>query len=55
MLLPAWLPLTARLEHAFAAQAGSLPEATRRLLLIAALNDGTSLHETLDGGQKRYR
>jgi DNA-binding CsgD family transcriptional regulator len=46
-LLPAWLPLTARLEHAFAAQASELPEATRRLLLVAALNDGGSLSETL--------
>jgi len=46
-LLPAWLPLTARLEHAFAAQVGELPAATRRLLLIAALNDGGSLSETL--------
>ncbi|WP_028063673.1 ATP-binding protein [Solirubrobacter soli] len=46
-LLPAWLPLTARLEHAFAAQVGELPEGTRRLLLVAALNDGASLSEAL--------
>ncbi len=47
-LLPAWLPLTARLEHAFAAQVGGLPEPTRRLLLVAALNDGSALSETLE-------
>lgn len=46
-LLPAWLPLTARLEHAFAAHASGLPAATRRVLLTAALNDGSSLSETL--------
>jgi DNA-binding CsgD family transcriptional regulator len=46
-LLPAWLPLTARLEHAFAAQVGGLPDPTRRLLLVAALNDGSALSETL--------
>jgi DNA-binding CsgD family transcriptional regulator/tetratricopeptide (TPR) repeat protein len=50
-LLPAWLPLTARLEHAFAAQVGGLPEPTRRLLLVAALNDGTALSETLKAAE----
>ena len=53
-LLPAWLPLTARLEHAFAAQVGELPAATRRLLLVAALNDGGSLSESADRRRKRY-
>lgn len=43
-----WLPLTARLEYAFAARVSGLPERTRTLLLVAALNDVPSLSETLD-------
>ena len=39
-LLPAWLPLTTRLEQAFAARVAGLPTATRTLLLVAALDDG---------------
>ena len=39
-LLPAWLPLTTRLEQAFAARVAGLPIATRTLLLVAALDDG---------------
>ena len=39
-LLPAWLPLTTRLEQAFAARVAGLPTATRVLLLVAALDDG---------------
>ena len=53
-LLPAWLPLTARLEHAFAAQVGELPEPTRRLLLIAALNDRAVLERGPDGGRTPF-
>jgi DNA-binding CsgD family transcriptional regulator/tetratricopeptide (TPR) repeat protein len=47
---PAWLPLTTRLEHAFEARVLGLPAATRSLLLIAALNDGERLSETLEAG-----
>ena len=41
------LPLTARLEQAFAAQQSGLPETTRAVLLAAAANDGTALAEVL--------
>jgi DNA-binding NarL/FixJ family response regulator len=41
------LPLTARLEHAFAGRARALPGPTRALLLVAALNDREDLRETL--------
>jgi DNA-binding CsgD family transcriptional regulator len=41
------LPLTARLERAFAAQESGLPETTRAVLLAAAANDGTALPEVL--------
>jgi DNA-binding CsgD family transcriptional regulator len=37
------LPLTARLEHAFAARATELPSATRAALLVAAAHDGDDL------------
>ncbi|HTI34179.1 MAG TPA: AAA family ATPase, partial [Miltoncostaea sp.] len=37
-------PLTARLERTFAQRCAELPEPTRRLLLIAALEDGGALH-----------
>ncbi|SNY72211.1 ATP-binding protein [Paractinoplanes atraurantiacus] len=40
-------PLSDRLEEAFAARVARLPAATRRLLLVAALNDGDALSETL--------
>ena len=46
--LPAWLPLTTRLEQAFAARASDSPDATRNLLLIAALNDSDGLVEALE-------
>jgi DNA-binding CsgD family transcriptional regulator len=49
-LLPAQLPLTARLQQAFAASALTLPADTRGLLLVAALNDVDSVRETLDAG-----
>lgn len=46
--LPELLPLTERLERAFGARVFGLPPPTRTLLLVAALNDGESLLETLD-------
>jgi DNA-binding CsgD family transcriptional regulator len=42
-----WLPLTERLEHAFADRASELPEPTRALLLVAAEDDGGVLAEVL--------
>ncbi|HET6709373.1 ATP-binding protein, partial [Amycolatopsis sp.] len=41
------LPLTERLERTFTARVAALPEATRTALLVAALNETTSLTETL--------
>ena len=52
VLPPAELPLTDRLEHAFAARSAELPEPTRALLLIAALEDGGSLKTVLDAGAR---
>src|SRR6516162_5359696 len=46
--MPAWLPLTTRLERAFAARAFDLPTDTRTALLVAALDDGPRLTEVLD-------
>ncbi|MBE8518747.1 AAA family ATPase [Amycolatopsis sp. H6(2020)] len=40
-------PLTERLERTFTARAAALPEVTRTALLVAALNETTSLTETL--------
>jgi AAA ATPase domain len=45
--LPGDLPLTERLEHAFAARASDLPEATRLFLLVGAVDDGDALEEIL--------
>jgi DNA-binding CsgD family transcriptional regulator len=45
--LPAWLPLTTRLEQAFTARVSDLPAATRTALLVAALNDSSLLSEGL--------
>src|SRR3984957_8635164 len=42
-----WLPLTTRLEQAFAARTLELPALTRTALLVAALNDGPLLSEVL--------
>ena len=42
-LMPGLLPLTERLEHAFAARAADLPQRAQLLLLVAALNDSESL------------
>ncbi|WP_329056032.1 AAA family ATPase [Amycolatopsis sp. NBC_01488] len=41
------LPLTERLERTFTARVAGLPEPTRTALLVAALNETTSLAETL--------
>lgn len=41
------LPLSDRLEEAFAARVGRLPATTRALLLVAAVSDGDSLAEAL--------
>jgi tetratricopeptide (TPR) repeat protein len=43
-----WLPLTTRMEQAFAARVSGLPHVTRTLLLVAALNDGDVLSEALE-------
>ena len=48
--VPGWLPLTTRLERAFAARTFELPAATRTTLLVAAVDDGTQLREVLDAG-----
>jgi len=45
---PGSLPLTQRLEQAFAARVSELPEATRLLLLVAALSDDELLSEILE-------
>lgn len=41
------LPLTERLERAFAARVSELPDATRLVLLVAALDDGDATAEIL--------
>src|SRR6516162_5576510 len=46
--VPTWLPLTTRLERAFAARAFDLPVDTRTALLVAALDDGPQLSEVLE-------
>ena len=48
--MPGLLPLTERLEHAFAARVSELPDYTRLLLLVTALNDGDRLMEVLVTG-----
>ena len=47
---PGVTPLTERLEHAFAARVFDLPEQTRLLLLVAALNDREDVSEITDAG-----
>ncbi|WIX84870.1 LuxR family transcriptional regulator [Amycolatopsis sp. DG1A-15b] len=42
------LPLTERLERTFTARVAALPEGTRTALLVAALNETTSLTEILE-------
>ncbi|MFZ1995674.1 MAG: AAA family ATPase [Solirubrobacteraceae bacterium] len=46
--LPAWLPLTTRLEQAFAGRVHALPAATRTALLLAAISDSSRVTEVLD-------
>jgi DNA-binding CsgD family transcriptional regulator len=45
---PDLLPLTRRLERAFASRVASLSPRTRMLLLVAALNDGSAISEVLE-------
>jgi DNA-binding CsgD family transcriptional regulator len=45
--LPAWLPLTTRLEQSFAVRVSGLPAVTRALLLVVALDEGDVLAEIL--------
>ncbi|WP_198543407.1 LuxR family transcriptional regulator [Pseudofrankia sp. BMG5.36] len=46
-LPPSWLPLTTRLESAFADRALRLPATTRAMLLVVAVADGDGLAEHL--------
>ena len=48
--MPGVSPLTERLEQAFAARVSDLPEQTRLLLLVAALNDRENVSEITDAG-----
>ena len=50
-LMPGLVPLTERMESAFAARAADLPLETQLLLLVAALNDSESLGEVLQAGR----
>jgi len=47
---PELLPLTARLERAFADRVSDLPDETRLLLVVAALNDSDDVGEVLRAG-----
>ncbi len=49
--VPGLVPLTERMERAFAARAADLPADTQLLLLIAGLNDSDSVAEVLRAGQ----
>ena len=49
-LLPEVLPLTTRLERAFATRTLELPPATRALLLLTAVNDSDDLAEVVRAG-----
>ncbi len=51
VMLPPLLPLTARVEHAFASRAADLPDITRTLLRIAAADDGGMLAEIMRAAQ----
>jgi DNA-binding CsgD family transcriptional regulator len=48
--LPGGLPLSDRLERAFAERVSDLPDATRLALLVAALSDSDALSEILAAG-----
>src|SRR4051794_36375700 len=45
--MPGGVPLTERLERAFAGRVSDLPDATRLLLLVTALNDSDAVSEIL--------
>ncbi|MBE2320549.1 AAA family ATPase [Solirubrobacter sp. CPCC 204708] len=45
--LPAWLPLSTRLERTFSARVADLPEGTRAALLVAGLTDRADVTEVL--------
>lgn len=45
---PSWLPLTTRLERAFAARVGELTATVRSTLLVSALTDRADVAEILD-------
>ncbi|MEV0903113.1 LuxR C-terminal-related transcriptional regulator [Actinoplanes sp. NPDC049802] len=51
-LLPSAIPLSTRVERTFAALVDELPPATRTLLLVAALNDGDDLDETVAAARR---
>lgn len=51
-VLPDHLPLSARLERAFAARLSELPPATRALLLAAATDDHSAVHESVDAAER---
>ncbi|GII68158.1 LuxR family transcriptional regulator [Sphaerisporangium melleum] len=55
LLRTSWLPLTVRLEKTFGSQVAELPPATRTLLLVAAVNDGSVLAETLAAAARLSR
>ena len=50
-LFPAHLPLTTRLERAFASRILELPLMTRQVLLIAAIDEGSNLAEILSAAK----
>ncbi|HEY2654330.1 MAG TPA: LuxR C-terminal-related transcriptional regulator, partial [Solirubrobacteraceae bacterium] len=50
-VLPISLPLTSRLEQAFASRAAELPSATRAVLQVAAADDGDVLAEILGAAE----
>lgn len=50
-MLPPRLPLTARLEQAYAARAAELPRGTRTLLLVAAAGDSGALAQVMEATQ----
>ncbi len=50
--LPGGLPLTERLEHAFAGRVSDLPDSTRLALLVAALSDGDAVGEILQAASE---
>ncbi|GGN59117.1 LuxR family transcriptional regulator [Actinoplanes lobatus] len=53
-LLPSAIPLSTRVERTFTALVDELPPATRTLLLVAALNDGDDLDETVAAARRLH-